>query len=127
MARLFILKAGKGNNDFFMSETNEFLYFFSPTLKDLRATLRCVTSKGYRVPKEPTLSKRIKEHNGRLTLLNPFFKTTMFEIFEISKPLEIKKEVEYENTFGFKHNLKLVSFVLAENVCQRPLLNRNNK
>lgn len=115
MARIFILKASKGKNDFFMSEPSEFLYFYSPTLKDLRATLRCITAKGYRVPKAPTLSKRIKEYSGHLTLLNPFFKTTMFEIFEIKNPLEIKQELEYQNSFGFKHNLKIVDSMLAEN------------
>lgn len=114
MARIFILKASKGNNDFFMSEPSEFLYFYCPTLKDLRGTLRCVTSKGYRIPKEPTLSKRIKDHSGHLILLNPFFRTTMFEIFEIQQPLKVKKELEYQNSFGFKHNLKIVDAILAE-------------
>ncbi len=73
MARKFILKAAKGKGDFFMSEPNEYLYFYCLTLKDLRATLRCITSKGYRVPKEQTLSKRIKDYNGHLTGINPFF------------------------------------------------------
>lgn len=113
MARFFLLKAAKGNKDFFMSESEEFLYFYSPTLKDLRATLRCVTSKGFRVPKEQTLSKRINDYNGHLTLLNPFFKTTMFEILEIDDKLEIKKELEYTNSFGFKHNLKLIDHDLG--------------
>ena len=114
MARIFIIKASKGKKDFFMTEPSEFLYFYSPTLKDLRATLRCVTAQGYRVPKAPTLSKRIKDYNGHLTLLNPFFKTTMFEIFEIESILKIKKELDYENSFGFKHNLKIVDSELAE-------------
>jgi hypothetical protein len=116
MARIFILKASKGKNDFFMSEPSEFLYLYSPTLKDLRATLRCITAKGYRVPTAPILSKRIKEHSGHLTLLNPFFRTTMFEIFEIKNPLEIKNELEYQNSFGFKHNLKIVDSTLVENI-----------
>jgi hypothetical protein len=108
MARIFIIKASKGKGDFFMTEPSEFLYFYSPTLKDLRATLRCITSKGYRLPKEATISKRIKSYNGHLTLLNPFFQTTMFEIFEIRETLTVKKELEYENSFCFKHNLKIV-------------------
>ena len=116
MAKIFIIKASKGKNDFFMSEPSEFLYFYSPTLKDLRATLRCITSKGYRVPKEATISKRIKSYNGHLTLLNLFFQTTMFEIFEIRETLTVKKELEYENSFGSKHNLKIVDSVLAEKV-----------
>ena len=117
MARIFLLKAAKSKNDFFMSEPDEYIYFYSPTLKDLRATLRCITAKGYRIPKTPTLSKRIKEHRGHLILLNPFFQTTMFEIFEIKEPLKIKKSLEYENSFGFKHNLKIVDSTLAKNVC----------
>ena len=116
MARIFIIKASKGKQDFFMTEPTDFLYFYSPTLKDLRATLRCITSKGYRIPKEATISKRIKSYNGHLTLLNPFFQTTMFEIFEIESLIKIKKELEYENSFGFKHNLKIVDSVLAENL-----------
>lgn len=116
MARIFIIKASKGKGDFFMTEPSEFLYFYSTTLKDLRATLRCITSKGYRVPKEATISKRIKSYNGHLTLLNPFFQTTMFEIFEIDSVLKIKKELEYENSFGFKHNLKIVDSELSENL-----------
>ena len=116
MARIFIIKASKGKGDFFMTEPSEFLYFYSTTLKDLRATLRCITSKGYRVPKEATISKRIKSYNGHLTLLNPFFQTTMFEIFEIYSVLKIKKELEYENSFGFKHNLKIVDSELSENL-----------
>lgn len=116
MARIFIIKASKGKGDFFMTEPTAFLYFYSPTLKDLRATLRCITSKGYRVPKEATISKRIKSYNGHLTLLNPFFQTTMFEIFEIDSLLKITKELEYENSFGFKHNLKIVDGDLAENL-----------
>lgn len=110
MAKIFLLKASKSKYDFFMSEPDEFLYFYSPTLKDLRATLRCITAKGYRVPKAPTISKRIKDYNGHLTLLNPFFRTTMFEIFEIKEPLEVKKELEYQNSFGFK---RYVAFCLV--------------
>lgn len=117
MARIFLLKASKSKHDFFISEPSEFLYFYSPTLKDLRATLRCITARGYRVPKAPTLSKRINEHNGHLILLNPFFQTTMFEIFEIKEPIEVKESLEYENSFGFKHNLKIVDSALAQNVC----------
>ena len=113
MAKRFLLKAAKGNKDFFMTESENFLYFFSPTLKDLRATLRCVISKGYNVPKEQTLSKRINDYNGHLTLLNPFFKTTMFEILEIDDKLEIKKELEYTNSFGFNHCLKLIDHDLG--------------
>lgn len=116
MARIFIIKASKGKQDFFMTEPTDFLYFYSPTLKDLRATLRCITSKGYRVPKEATISKRINSYNGHLTLLNPFFQTTMFEIFEIENLIKIKKELEYENSFGFKHNLKIVDSELAESL-----------
>lgn len=116
MARLFLLKTAKGKHDFFMSEPDEFLYFYSPSLKDLRSTLRCVTARGYRVPKEPTISKRINDYNGHLVLLSPFFQTTMHEILEIEIPLEIKQEIEYENSFGFKHKLKLVEKELAENV-----------
>jgi hypothetical protein len=116
MARIFIIKASKGNNDFGLTESTDFLYFYSPTLKDLRATLRCITAKGYRVPKKATISKRIKNHNGHLTLLNPFFQTTMFEIFEINNILKIKKELEYKNSFGFNHNLKIVDSELAENL-----------
>ncbi len=117
MARIFLLKASKSKRDFFISEPSEFLYFYSPSLKDLRATLRCLTSRGYRVPKTPTLSKRIKAHDGHLILLNPFFKTTMFEIFEIKEPLEVKEQLNYENSFGFKHNLKIVDSTLVLNVC----------
>lgn len=47
-------------------------------------------------------------------MLNPFFQTTMFEILEIQKSVEVKKEMEYENSFGFKHTLKLVDTSLAE-------------
>lgn len=108
MARIFIIKASKGNNDFGMTESSDFLYFYSPTLKDLRATLRCITAKGYRVSKEATLSKKIKSYNGHLTFLNPFFNTVMFEILETKNPLKIKKEIEYINSFAFKHNLKIV-------------------
>lgn len=118
MSRKFILKAAKGKNDFFMSEPDEYLYFYSPTLTDLRATLRCVTSKGYRVPKAPTLSKRIKQHRGHLVLLNPFFGTTMFEIFQIKETLKVKESIEYENSFGFKHNLKIIDTSLSEDICQ---------
>ena len=118
MAKRFLLKAAKGNKDFFMSESEEFLYFYSPTLKDLRATLRCVTSKGFRVPKEQTLSKRIKDYNGHLTVLNPFFGTKMYEIIEIDEKLKIKKEFEYQNSFGFKHNLKLIDHDLGVEICK---------
>lgn len=113
MKRKFLLKAAKGNNDFGMSEPSEFLYFYSPTLKDLRATFRCLTAKGFRVPKEPTLSKWLKWNNGHVILLHPFFKTAMYEILEIDEPLNIKVEKEFENSFGFKHNLKLVDSDLA--------------
>ncbi|MEO8532838.1 MAG: hypothetical protein ABI441_03775 [Flavobacterium sp.] len=116
MARIFIIKAAKGKMDFFMTEPTDFLYFYSRTLKDLRGTLRCITAKGYRVPKEATISKRMKSYNGHLTLLNPFFQTTMFEIFEIDNLLKIKREVEYENSFGFKHNLKIVDSEITENI-----------
>lgn len=109
MAKMFIIKASKGKNDpFFMYEANEFVYFFSPTLKDLRATLRCITSKGYRIPKEATLSKRIKAHRGHLVALNPFFRTTMYEVLQVDKTLKIENELEYVNSFGFSHNLKIV-------------------
>ncbi|HEX8269783.1 MAG TPA: hypothetical protein VF581_07815 [Flavobacterium sp.] len=102
-----------------MSEPNEFIYFYSPTLKDLRATLRCILARGYRVCTAPTLGKRIKDHYGHLIGLSPFFGTTMFEIFEIGKTIEVKKMLEYENSAGFKHNLKLVDNTLAETVCAR--------
>lgn len=104
-----------------MSEPDEFLFFYSPSLKDLRATLRCVTAKGYRIPKAPTLSKRIKEYSGHLTVLNPWFKTTMYEILEINQPLKVKKELEYENSFGFKHNLKIVDHLIAEQFFKQAL------
>lgn len=117
MRKLFLLKSGKGKKfDFGFTEPSEFLFFYSPTLKDLRATLRCVTAQGYRVPKEQTLSKRIKERNGHLIALNPFFQTTMHEILEIESPVEIKMEVNYKNSFGFEHKLKLVDSALAENI-----------
>lgn len=116
MAKIFIIKASKGKNDFGMTEATDFLYFYSPSLKDLRATLRCITAKGYRVSKEASLSKKIKSYNGHLTFLNPFFNTVMFEILEIKKPLEIKKEIEYINGFGFKHNLKIVCSEDAETI-----------
>lgn len=115
MARIFIIKASKGKNDFYMTEGTEFIYFYSPTLKDLRATLRCILAKGYKVRKEASLGKLITNHNGHLIGLNPFFKTTMYEIFELKETLTIKKELEYENSFGFKHNLKIVDGELAEN------------
>ncbi len=38
----------------------------------------------------------------------------MFEIFEIKEILEVKEELDYENSFGFKHNLKIVENTLAE-------------
>lgn len=120
MARLFLLKSGKGGKgkqfDFGITEPTEYLYFFSPSLKDLRASLRCVTAQGYRIPKVQTLSKRIKERNGHLIAFNPFFQTTMHEILEIDIPVEIKLEVDYKNSFGFEHKLKLVEKELAENI-----------
>lgn len=113
MTRKFLLKAAKGKLPFYMSEADEFLYFYSPTLKDLRATLRCILAQGYRVPKPATLGKRINDHSGHLKGINPFFKTTMFEIFEIKNPLEVKKEIEFKNSFGFTHNLKVVESAVA--------------
>lgn len=114
MARIFIIKASKGKNDFFMTEPTDFLYFYSPTLKDLRATLRCILARGYRVRKEASLGRLIKAHNGNLIGLSPFFQTTMYEIFEIDSLLKIKNSMEYENSFGFKHNLKIVDNEVAE-------------
>lgn len=110
MSKIFVLKASKSKLDFFMSEPTEFLYFYCPSLRDLRATLRCITAKGYKIPKEPTLSKRIKEHSGHLILLNPFFQTKMYEIIEIKKPLKVIKELEYKNSFGFTHKLKIADY-----------------
>jgi hypothetical protein len=40
----------------------------------------------------------------------------MHEIFEIKQRLEVKQEIEYTNSFGFKHNLKTLDSKLAENV-----------
>lgn len=111
---IYLIKARKSaKNDIFgMFETGEHLFFFASTLKDLRATLRCITSKGYRIPQAPTLSKYMKAHNGHFIVLN-LFRTTMYEIKNIQEKLEIKKAFDYENSFGFKHNLKVVDSSIA--------------
>ncbi|POS00939.1 hypothetical protein Q361_11743 [Flavobacterium croceum DSM 17960] len=110
MARKFILKAAKSKNDFFLTEPDEFLFFYSPSIIDLRKTLRCITSKGYKIPGIQTFSKRIDAYNGHLILKNPFFKTTMYEIFEIKSDvnIKIKNRLDYTNSFGYSHNLKLI-------------------
>ncbi len=91
-----------------MTEAKEFAYFYSPTLRDARATLRCCLARGYKVITAPSLGRLIKAHSGHLTLLNPFFGTIMVEIFEINQELEIWKAGPYTNSFGFTHELKMV-------------------
>lgn len=116
MARRFVIKAAKGKKKSIidLAEPSEFLYFYATSLNDLWRTLRCLTARCYRIPKPPTLSKRI--NNGRLTMENPLFKTLMYDVIEIKVTMGVIKEMEYENSFGFKHNIKLVHSQLTENI-----------
>jgi len=105
----FLIKASTGgkNNPFFLTEPSEFVYLYCHGLTDLRKTMRCVTARGYRVRSAQWFSKMLRD--GPLTLLSPFFKTTMFEIKQISFCPKIEAQGEFTNTAGITYNLKVVA------------------
>jgi len=105
----FLVKVARPavSDPFGMSEPTEFLYFYCAGLSDLRKTIRCWTPQGYRVRSKEWFSKQLRR--GSLTLMNPFFRTMMYDIKQIAFSPEIEIEKKYCNGSGFSHFLKKVN------------------
>lgn len=116
MAQKFLLKAyyNKGGKDpFGFSEPKDFYIFYCSSIRDLRATMRCITAKGYRIPKPATLSSRIKDWlssnppGGIIELKNPLLQTRMYEIKRFNGIPGTLKKLDFTNSFNFTHKLKI--------------------
>ncbi|MGA6117173.1 hypothetical protein [Sphingobacterium anhuiense] len=85
--QLFILRAVKPKKDdlFGLFSNDEYTYFFCKGLKDLRATIRHITPRGYRVRTPEWFSKYLKIHNYDLVLETGFFGMNRHETYRIIK------------------------------------------
>lgn len=105
----YIIKAAKHKNDdrFGFKEATEHLYFFAVGLKDLQRTIWCLTPSGYHVGSIQYFSRILR--SGDAKLLNPLLKTTMFEIKLVRHEPKVEHEIEFTNSTGYKHKLKVIS------------------
>ena len=95
--KYFLIKAFKGNKDdlFRMYPADGFLLFGSFGLNDLENTLKGILSKGYRVRKGSTYSRRLKL-DGSFQLLS-IFGVPMVEVKEIDYKPRVEKTLVYYN------------------------------
>lgn len=105
----YIIKAAKHSNDdrFCFKEATEHLYFFAAGSKDLQRTIRCLTPPGYHVGSVKNLSRILR--SGEAEMMNPLLRTTMFEIRQIKHSPIVEYEIEFTNSGGHKHKLKVIS------------------
>lgn len=105
----YIIKAAKHGKDdrFGFKEATEHLYFFAAGLKDLQKTIRCLTPPGYHVRSTQYFARILRP--GEAKLLNPLLKTTMFEIKLVRHQPVVEHEIEFANSAGYKHKLKVIA------------------
>jgi len=107
--RYFSIKAYKfpANDRFGFKESAEYITFCALGLPDLYKTVRCITPRGYRVPKGRTLGKRVNS-NSPLVGFN-LLKTKTIEIIELKLQPKIVNRAVFTNASGMTHELKVIS------------------
>ncbi len=104
----FIIKASL-TKDFFLSPSEQFIFFYCQGLDDLTKTLRCITPRGYRVRKNSWFSKYLKECHNDLQLRSGLTGQVMYQIRKVDYIVSCDKIFDYTNNFGFTHRLKTAS------------------
>lgn len=121
--QLFIIRAAKpkANDPFHLFPNNEYVYLFCSGLKDLRATMRHINPRGYRIKSAAWFSKYLKIHNNDLVLMGGWItKHEMFRIIKIDAvPMDI---ITVDFTNGDNKTYPIKSFKTPEAIAPITLL-----
>jgi len=107
--QLFIIRAvkPKANDPFHFFPNNEFVYLYCSGLKDLRATMRHINPRGYRIKSAAWFSKYLKIHNNDLVLMGGFITAhEKFRIIKIDFVPDNIKTFDFENRENKTYPLK---------------------
>jgi len=107
--KLFIVESHftKGDTFGMMGEPQSYYSFLCTGYTDLYKTLKCLRAKGRRTRKPAYYSNWFKKWQSPMITLN-IFRVKSEVIHAISEAPTVTNELEYTNSWGFTHKLKLI-------------------